>query len=793
VERALKGVAGVREARVNVAAGTATVDLDGVPDLAAMEQAVAAAGYTLIPPESPGAELSLTVVGMDNPHCLATVDGVLARLPGVLGKELAITQKALVRYDPAVVSRDAILEAIRAAGYQPVVEEAGSRDREKEARAAEIRSLGWRLSFSAGLAVPLLYYAMGHHLGLPLPTLTEGGMALLQFLLATPILLVNRAFYVRGVRAVLVSRTATMDTLVAVGTGAAWLYSLAVSLAIWGGRGEMAAGGLYYETAGVLVTFILLGKWLEAQAKGKTSEAIRALMDLAPRQATVIRQGAEHEIPLEEVVPGDVVLVRPGAKVPVDGTVLEGHSAVDESMLTGESLPVEKGRGDRVFGATLNRTGSFTFRAEKVGRDTALAHIVALVEAAQGSKAPIQALADRIAAWFVPGVFVIACLAFFLWLAAGQTFVFALTTFIGVLIIACPCALGLATPTAVMVGTGLGARHGILIKSAAALQGAGSVTTVVFDKTGTLTRGEPVLTDVVPLGGSDGEVLALAAAVERRSEHPLAEAIVRGARERGLEIPQVSGFLAVPGRGARGTVAGRNVVVGNRGWLGETGALDTPAGEALERLEAEGKTAMAVAVDGKPAGILAVADSPKEGSAEAVAQLRAMGLEVIMLTGDNRRTAEAVARRVGIQRVVAEVLPGEKDARIEALRREGKRVAMVGDGINDAPALARADVGLAIGAGADVAVEAGEIVLVRDDPRGVAAAVRLSRYAMGKIRQNLFWAFVYNVVGIPVAAGVLYPVNGFLLNPMIAGLAMAFSSVSVVTNSLLMRRFDPGR
>jgi Cu+-exporting ATPase len=651
-------------------------------------------------------------------------------------------------------------------------------------------TLRFKFIASVSLSLPLLYLSMGSMVGLPSPPLADRWLALIQFLLTTPILVINSQFYSKGILALAKTKTATMDTLVAVGTGAAWIYSLAITLAIWAGRPGYGSHDLYFETAGVLITFILLGKWLEAIAKGKTSEAIKTLMGLQPRTAVVVREGKEVEIAIEEVRVGDIIIVKPGQKIPVDGTVLEGHSSVDESMLTGESIPVEKSVGDSVTGATINKTGSFRFTATRIGKDTALAQIIRLVEDAQGSKAPIQALADLVASWFVPVVILLAVAAFAVWLLAGQSFVFALTIFIAVLIIACPCALGLATPTAVMVGTGLGAKNGILIKSAESLQTAHQVQVVIFDKTGTLTKGEPELTDVITFrGGRSTDLLGAAAALEKNSEHPLGEAIVRGAESRGLEIKSVDHFKSVTGKGVRGMVDGREVVLGNRLLMKELGFDIETAEDGLVALESQGKTAVLVAIEGQLAGTIGVADTLKEHSRSAVEALKNIGIKVAMITGDNRRTGEAIGRQLGIDRVLAEVLPGDKAAEVKKLQEEGLRVAMVGDGINDAPALTQADIGIAIGSGTDVAIEAGDIVLIRDDLRDVVMAMDLSRYAMRKIKQNLFWAFIYNSLGIPIAAGVLYPFTGFLLNPMIAGAAMAFSSVSVVSNSLLLRRY----
>jgi len=746
-----------------------------------------------LPP--PAGSVIIGVTGMHCAACVGAVERALGKVDGVSDARVNFASgKASVDFDPQQVSLAKLETAIRDAGYEPVAEDTGApagetADREQEARRREMATLRFQFLLSAVLGLPLLWLGMGSHLHLPLPPLSGGAMALVQFLLATPILAVNYQFYTRGILAVLKTRTSTMDTLVALGTGVAWLDSVVVSIFIWMGRAGYHAHQLYYETAGVLLAFIVLGKWLEAIARGKTSEAIRALMGLAARTAVVVRDGAEIEVPIEEVAVGDIVLVRPGQKVPVDGTVVEGHSSVDESMLTGESIPIEKSPGDRVTGATMNKSGAFRFRAERIGRDTALAQIVRLVEQAQGSKAPIQALADRVAAVFVPVVVSTAFLAFGFWLAAGFGFSFAFKILISVLVIACPCALGLATPTAVMVGTGLGARNGILIKSAEALQRAHAVTTVVFDKTGTLTRGAPELTDVVALGTvSEADLLRFAAGVEKLSEHPLADAVVRGAAARGLALPAAGHFKSVAGKGVRAMIEGREVVLGNRALMAELNFDVTAAESRLAALEESGRTAVLVGVEGRVAGLVAVADTVKPHAREAVDALRRLGKTVVMITGDNRRTGEAIGRLLGIDRVLAEVRPEGKADEVKALQAAGERVAMVGDGINDAPALTQADIGIAIGTGTDVAIESGDVVLIRDDLRDVVTAIDLSRYTMRTIKQNLFWAFFYNSIGIPVAAGALYKL-GFLLNPMIGGAAMAFSSVSVVSNSLLMRRY----
>jgi Cu+-exporting ATPase len=589
-----------------------------------------------------------------------------------------------------------------------------------------------------------------------------------------------------------------MNTLIAVGTGAAFLYSVAATVlpgALAPARhgGDHARLAVYFEAAAVIIALILLGRMLESRAKGRAGEAIRRLIGLQARTARVIRDGQERDIPVEEVVPEDVVVVRPGEKIPVDGVVLDGASAVDESMLTGESLPVDKKPGDEVFGATMNRTGSFRFRATRVGRDTALQQIVRLVENAQGSKAPIARLADVISGIFTPVVLCIAIATFAAWfvLAAEEgRFIAALVPAVSVLIIACPCALGLATPTAIMVGTGRGAENGVLIKGGESLEIAHRIQTVVLDKTGTITLGRPAVTDVLPAGDLDeNALLALAASAERGSEHPLGEAIVRAAKERGLRVADATSFSAIAGRGIEAEVDGRRLLLGNARLMADRGIA--PDAAAAERLADDGRTPMFLAVDGRFGGILAVADPVKPESKQAIEQMHALGLEVVMVTGDNRRTAAAVARQVGLDRALAEVLPEGKVEQIQRLQRERKVVAMVGDGINDAPALAQADVGIAIGTGTDIAMEASDITLIRGDLRGVVTAIRLSRATLRTVRQNLFWAFIYNALGIPVAAGLLYPITGWLLSPILASAAMSFSSVSVVANSLRLRRFSP--
>ncbi len=653
----------------------------------------------------------------------------------------------------------------------------------------EMRRLKVYTTMSLGIGIPLFVAGFGMSAGWWFADLAQP-MNVVFFLLATPVQFVAGWRFYRGLWDAVRNRSANMDVLIALGTSAAYGYSVVVTFLPYLGV-TLRDLSTYYDTAAIIIGLILLGKYFEEIAKGKASDAVRKLMDLAPRTAHVIRDGHEEEIPVELVQLDDVCVIRPGERVPVDGIILEGFSALDESMITGESLPVEKKAGDTTIGATINKTGLLRIRASKVGADTTLNQIIRLVEDAQVSRAPIQRLADRVAAVFVPAVVTIAVFTFLVWFfPLGSSIAGALVFFIAVLIIACPCALGIATPAAIMVGTGKGAENGLLIKGGEYLEKAHKLTTVVFDKTGTLTKGQPSVTEVALVTGTKEDALRLAASAEKGSEHPLGQAIVRAAEESGLALSEPRGFQAVPGKGVIAEVDGRAVLLGNRSLMVQ-GAVTTNAIEpTLARIEAEGKTAMILAVDGKLVGAVAVADTLKEHSAEAVAALKKMGIEVVMLTGDNRRTAEAIGKQLGLDRVVAEVLPGEKEAKVRELQRQGGVVAMVGDGINDAPALAASDVGIALGSGTDVAMEAGGIVLIKDDLRDVVASIQLSRATVRKIRQNLFWAFFYNTALIPLAAGVLAGV-GIVLNPIIAGAAMGFSSVTVVSNSLTLRRFRP--
>jgi len=798
IENALKSFKGVKDAKVNFASERAMVEYDpDLTDLEKIEKVIEATGYSVIKAKEEAGEkiLKLKVIGMDNPHCVGVIGGAVSSLSGIISKDLRVNEKAVIKYDPSKVNIQKIKEVITEAGYTPIEEESalGGEDVEKQAREREIQNLKNRFISSLLLSLPLLYYMLHLLFNWPMPEFMMSNAALIEWLLATPIMFIGSIFFTRGIISLIKTRTANMDTLVSLGVGAAYLYSLYVTVAVLLGNPSLGMKDLYYEVAGFLITFILLGKYLEAVAKGQTSAAIKKLIGLKPKTAIVIKAGREEEINIEDVQVGDIVLVKPGGKIPVDGIITEGYSSVDESMVTGESIPVEKKIGDKVIGATINKTGSFKFKAEKVGKDTFLAQVIRLVEEAQGSKAPIEELADKISAYFVPAVVLIGLVSFSVWLLLGQSFIFALTAFIAVLIIACPCALGLATPTAVMVGTGMGAERGILIKSATALQMASQLDTIVFDKTGTLTKGEPEVTDIINFKPqtSSQELLSYAAVAEKRSEHPLAEAILNKAKNEGLEVPDPESFNSISGKGVEAKYKGETILLGNRKLMQDKNIGLSDLENKIQELEMQGKTVMLIARGSEILGLIAVADTLKPHSRAAVLKLKGMGKQVVLITGDNKRTGEAIARQVGIDRVLSEVLPQDKAQNIKKLQAEGQKVAMVGDGINDAPALAQADIGIAIGSGTDVAIETGEIILVKDDLRDVVAAIELSAYTMRKIRQNLFWAFIYNSLGIPIAAGILYPINGFLLNPVIAGAAMAASSVSVVSNSILMRRFKP--
>ena len=802
VEVALQAVAGVQSAHVNLATEKVVVEADAEVCPLVMQAAVQAAGYNLV---LPLVTQNFAVSGLSCASCAANLEAAVGRLAGLASAVVNFaTQVLTVTYPLGAIDVEQISQAVEAAGYhaQLLTDQASASqaqiqqeaDQAAQAKASHQAALWRRFWLSAIFALPLLCLAMAEMVGLTLPTWLShrGGGQLfvsLQLALTLPILWLGRSFFLNGFKH-LVKGHPNMDSLVALGTSAAVAYSLYSSIQVWLGN-HHAAMSLYYESAGVILTLVTLGKYFEARSKGQTSAAIQALIKLAPQEAQVLREGQEVTLPLDQVQVGDLVRVRPGQKIPVDGRVVEGQSWVDESMLTGESLPVAKKVGDQVVGASLNQQGSLIVETNKVGQDTTLAQIIHLVQAAQGSKAPIAQLADRVSAVFVPVVMTLALVAGLAWyLIGGQSWAFALTISIAVLVIACPCALGLATPTAIMVGTGKGAEQGILIKSGTALEMAHQVDAVVLDKTGTLTQGQPQVTDVLPLTGwTPDQLLALAAAAEVNSEHPLGQAIVAGARERELALPEVTDFQSLTGYGIR-VLNGKNFYfLGNKRMMQETGLDLSQAEELAMTLAAGGKTPIYVGNREEIIGLIAVADPLKATSPEAVRRLKAMGLQVIMLTGDNAKTAQALAAEAGIDQVISDVLPADKAQVVADLQAKGLKVAMVGDGINDAPALAQADVGLAIGRGTDVAIESADMVLMGSDLISVATAIKLSQATIRNIKENLFWAFAYNVLGIPVAMGVLHLFGGPLLNPMLAGAAMSFSSVSVIVNALRLRRF----
>jgi P-type Cu+ transporter len=745
---------------------------------------------------------TLKIVGMTCAACSQRIEKVIGKMAGVESCFVNLaSEKATIQYDPSIVRFSQIKDRITQLGYTPLESQALDQvDQDSLRQQKAIRILWVKFVIAASFSLPLLYLAMGPMvawLSLPVPSLLDPmhhplNYALAQMILVLPIIIAGYRFYIIGFKAIL-SGSPNMDSLIAMGTLSAIVYSLYSSLRIIQ-QETSAVHSLYFETAGVIITLILLGKSLEAVSKGRTSEAIKKLMGLAPKTALVIHEGREILIPVDEVEPGDQIIVHPGEKIPVDGTVVEGFTAIDESMLTGESMPVEKQAGDRVYAASINGNGTIRFQATRVGADTALAQIIQLVEDAQGSKAPIARLADIVSGYFVPIVFAIALLSAAAWLISGQSVVFSLTIFISVLVIACPCALGLATPTAIMVGTGKGAELGILIKSGEALEMIPRVQMIVFDKTGTITAGKPEVTDVLAAAGVEKRtLLQMAASAEKASEHPLGEATVRAAAIEGLELLKADAFSAIPGQGIEVRIGEDLILAGNgKLMLDRSVSQDSLTGEA-DRLAGEGKTPMLIALNGHLAGIIAVADMIKPGSAQAIDALHKMGIQTTMITGDNPKTAGAIARQAGIDHILAEVLPQDKAVEIKRLQDQGLKVAMVGDGINDAPALAQADIGIAIGTGTDVAIESADIVLMRGDLLEVPTAIRLGKRTMRTIRQNLFWAFGYNVLGIPVAAGLLTLFGGPPLSPIIAAAAMSLSSVSVLTNALRLKAFKPNR
>ena len=771
VEKALNKQEGVIKASVNLLSNKATIDFDeekiSPEDLI---KTIEKTGY-----EVPRVSHTLLVEGMTCAACSARVERVLNRIDGVKASVNLSTNKAVVEYPSGLVDVETLIKAIEKAGYKAELEVERNLDREKELREKEIKSLKTSFIISAILSIPLFSAMFFHMAGAHnfLSNILNNGW--FQLILATPVQFIIGARFYKGAYNSLRGGGANMDVLIAMGTSAAYFYSIYNLL--------KGIPEYYFESSAVIITLILLGKTLEAVAKGKTSEAIKKLMGLQPKTARVVRDGEEVDIPIEKLEIGDIVVVRPGERVPVDGIIVEGQSSIDESMLTGESIPVDKTVGDEVIGATINKFGSFKFRATKIGKDTVLAQIIKLVEEAQGSKAPVQRLADKISGIFVPVVVLIALITVIGYSLIAKDFNTGLINAVAVLVIACPCALGLATPTAIMEGTGKAAENGILIKSGEHLERAHKMDTIIFDKTGTITKGEPEVTDIIPLNQMEAsELLRIGASVEKVSEHPLGQSIVKKAQEEGLSLSDPESFQAISGKGLRARLEDREILIGNRRLMQENHIAIDKIEEEMLRLEEEGKTAMLISIDGLISGIIAVADQIKDSSLKAIKALQDMGLDVYMITGDNERTAKAIARQVGITNVLAEVLPENKAEAVEGLKAEGKHVGMVGDGINDAPALATADVGFAIGTGTDVAMEAADITLMSGDLNGVVTAIRLSHKTMRTIKQNLFWAFFYNSIGIPFSA------LGFL-DPMVAGAAMAFSSVSVVTNSLRLRKF----
>ncbi|MBN1043446.1 cadmium-translocating P-type ATPase [Clostridium botulinum] len=788
VERVVGKLDGVEKSNVNFATETLSVEFDEnkLQDKD-IEEKVVKAGYSV---KKNIKTYNLKVEGMTCSACANRVERVTKKLQGVQESNVNFaTEKLTIVVDEDVAGYSDIKTAVEKAGYKLEKEDKAKEDKKESNPAKELLN---RFIISVILTVPLLIISMGHMVGMHLPSIIDPminplNFALIQIALTLPVMLVGYKFYKVGIKN-LFKLSPNMDSLISIGTLAAFLYGIFAIVKINQGNSEYAMH-LYFESAAVILTLITLGKYLEAVSKGKTSQAIKALMGLAPKSATVIRNGIESIIPIEEVVAGDIVLVKPGEKLPVDGEVIEGSTSIDESMLTGESIPVEKEIGSNVIGASINKTGFIKYKATKVGKDTALAQIVKLVEEAQGSKAPIAKLADVISAYFVPIVIGLAIIAAVAWIVAGESMIFALTIFISVLVIACPCALGLATPTAIMVGTGKGAENGVLIKGGEALETTYKLNTIVFDKTGTITEGKPKVTDILVNNITENEILSLAASAEKGSEHPLGEAIVKESEDRKLQLKEINKFNAIPGHGIEVLIDEKNIFLGNKKLMQEKNVDISSLDAQSERLSNEGKTPMYIAINSELKGIIAVADTVKENSKEAIETLHSMGIKVAMITGDNKNTANAIAKQVGIDIVLAEVLPEDKANEVAKLQKDGDKVGMVGDGINDAPALAKADIGIAIGSGTDVAIESADIVLMKSDLMDVPTAIKLSKATIRNIKENLAWAFGYNILGIPVAMGILHIFGGPLLNPMIAAGAMSFSSVSVLLNALRLRNF----
>ena len=799
VEKAAKKVRGVTQASVNLATEKLSIEYDEPTfSVENLQKAVDNSGYELIAQE--GTTQTFAIEGMTCASCAQTIEKAVGKLSGVDKASVNLaTEKMQVSYNPSAISVSDVTGAVSNSGYAAVLEttetQDNSRAEKREKKEIRMKQLSNRFGISIIFTIPLLIISMGPMVGMPLPNIVDPminafNFSLLQLILTLPIMVVSWEYFQKGFKTLFKGHP-NMDSLIALGTAAAFVYSLAATIGIGLGYGNFS-DLLYYEVTGVILTLHTLGLFLEERSKGQMSSAIEKLVNLVPKTARVIRNGVEQEITVDEVALGDVIRVRPGESMPVDGVVVEGRTSVDESMLTGESIPVEKESGDEVIGASINKNGSIDYRATRVGSDTTLSQIIKLVEDAQGSKAPIARMADIITRYFVPIVIALAVLAGIAWLIAGQSGIFILSVIITTLVIACPCALGLATPTSIMVGTGKGAEHGVLIKSGEALETTHNLDTIVFDKTGTLTEGKPIVTDILvtPLITKEN-LLYYAASGETGSEHPLGEAIVQKSKEENMTLAKPDHFEAIPGHGIRIEIEGKDMYIGNRKLMLEQKIDLSSMEKESNRLADEGKTPMYLSVDGELAGIIAVADTLKENSMKAVKELRRRGVEVIMITGDNKRTAKAIAKQVGIDSVLSEVLPEDKAEEVKKLQEAGKKVAMVGDGINDAPALAQADIGIAVGSGTDVAIESADIVLMRNDLTAVLTAIDLSHATLRNIKQNLFWAFAYNLVGIPVAMGLLYIFGGPLMNPMFAAVAMSFSSVSVLLNALRLRRFKP--
>jgi len=798
IEKVTSKLNGVTSATVNFATEKLMLNYDeSILNTNDVHAAITKAGYEVVV-ENVEKDIIIPISGMTCAACAQKIEKTVNKLNGVTTASVNYaTEKISVKYNPNQVRISEIKSSILKLGYTPLESVGVDRiDEDKKRKELEIKVFWIKFTISTVFSLPLLYLSMAPMLtfvSLPIPMLLDPMMnpvnyTIAQIVLSVPVILAGYRFYIVGFRAIWL-RSPNMDSLIAMGTSAAVIYSIGISYQIFNGDYSNVSN-MYYETAAIIVTLLLLGKALESVSKGKTSEAIKKLIGLAPKTALVLHEGKEVVISVDEVEVGDVIIVKPGEKIPVDGEVVEGHTSIDESMLTGESIPVEKRSGDSVYAASINGNGMIHFKATKVGADTALAQIIKLVEDAQGSKAPIAQLADIVSGYFVPVAFLIALLSAIAWLISGQSITFALTIFISVLVIACPCALGLATPTAIMVGTGKGAENGVLIKSGAALETAYKINTIIFDKTGTITEGKPVVTDIVALSSySQDYLLQLSASAEKGSEHPLGDAIVKGALSKGLELLMIESFEAIPGHGIKVLIDQKNMLLGNRKLM-KVNNVNLAENETIsDKLAEEGKTPMFISINGELAGIIAVADTVKPSSEKAINKLTEMGIEVAMITGDNRKTAAAIAKQVGIKTVLAEVLPQDKSSEVKKLQDAGRKVAMVGDGINDAPALAQADIGIAIGSGTDVAMESADIVLMRSDLMDVPTALKLSKKTIINIKENLFWAFAYNILGIPVAAGLLYAFGGPILNPIFAAAAMSLSSVSVLTNALRLKSF----